>query len=285
MNKQKLFLLFSFLLCLHCSVFAGKPRWVGNTPKEMNGTYRFIEVIAYGNTIENARMNALQQLAQDEQLRRAVMVNIESGQLTDVQQHYTNGNLTENIDNRLTVNMKVSGQEYRLQAQLVDEYVASYYNGKTQLHVLYMVAVNNSPQFDRAYLTTDYGIMPAVMSVIPGVGQFYKGNIVKGGILMGSVASLGIGALLCENQRSSYRNKINQNPEFAQQYSTKASNWQTGRNICLGAAAAIWVYNIIDAATSKGARKVIVKQRRGGDFSISPVISPMANGITLSYRF
>ena len=139
--------------------------------------------------------------------------------------------------------------------------------------------------FDRAYKSTSYGAAPALMSIIPGLGQFYKGSTVKGICMLGGVAACGVGALLCENERSDYKNKMKEQPQFAKNYNTKANNYETARNICLGAAAAIWIYNIVDAAAAKGTRKIVVKPASGSYLSVHPIATFDAIGASLSYVF
>lgn len=281
---RRLFVLCIGLFCIVTSMFAGKPRWVGHTPKELNDTYRFIEVVSFGNTISEARMDAKQQLAQNEQLRRAVTINVNSGNLQHVNQQIVNGDMVETIQNNITIETTISGQEYRLQAYPVDEYMQQK-GGQVKLYTLYMVGVTDHVIFDRTYKSNRYGAVPVVMSIIPGLGQMYKGSTVKGICMLGSVAVSGLGALFCENERSDYKNKMKEQPQFAKNYNTKANNYETGRNICLGAAAAIWVYNIVDAAAAKGARRIIVKPATDSYLSIHPVATPKTAGVSLSYNF
>ena len=284
MNHRRLLLLCAAFCCISMASFAGKPKWVGNTPKELNTTYRFIEVVSYGNSIAEARMEAKQQLAQNEQLRRAVTVSVNSGNLQHVDQQIVNGNMVETINNNITIETKISGQEYRLQAYPVDEYIERT-GGQVKLYTLYMVGVADRVNFDRAYKSTSYGATPALMSIVPGLGQFYKGSTVKGVCMLGGVAAFGVGALFCENERADYKNKMKEQPQFAKDYNTKANNYETARNICLGAAAAVWVYNIIDAAAAKGARRIIVKPATGSYLSVHPVATPNEVGVSLSYNF
>ena len=284
MKHIRIFVLVALVSCVCMASFAGKPKWVGNTPKELNNTYRFIEVVAYGADVSSARMEAKQLLAQNEQLRRAVQVSVSTGNRQKIDQVIVDGNMSETISNNITIDTEISGQQYRLQAYPVDEYV-EHEHGRVKLYALYMVGISDNVTFDRTYKTTSYGVTPALMSVIPGLGQFYKGSTVKGICMLAGVAACGVGALLCENQRADYRNKMKQQPQFAQTYNTKASNWETGRNVCLGAAAAVWVYNIIDAAAAKGARKIVVKPGTSGRLSLHPVVTPDAGGVSLAYHF
>jgi len=284
MNKNYHFLLVTVLLFISIVAMAGKPKWVNNTPKELNNTYRFVEVKSYGNTISEARMDAKQQLAMNEQLRRAVLVNVNSGNLQKINQEIVNGDMVETIYNNITIDTKISGQDYRLQAYPVDEY-SERINGQIKLYSLYMVGIADKVVFDRAYKSTSYGATPAVMSIIPGLGQIYKGSTIKGICMFAGVAACGIGALVCESQRSDYKNKMKEQPQFAKDYNTKANNWETGRNVCLGAAAAVWIYNIIDAAAAKGARKIIVKPASGSSLSVHPIATLNEFGVLLAYNF
>lgn len=273
------------LAFLSVPAIAAKPKWVGNTPKELNNTYRFVEVIAHGNDIQRAREDATLQLAKNEQLQRAVKVNVESGLLTNVSQTYNNGNLVETIRKEVSTKMNVSGEEYRLQAYPIDEYIAKSSYGDVVLHILFMVAVTDHPVFDRTYKSTSYGAGPLFMSIVPGVGQMYKGSTVKGVCMLAGVAACGLGALFCENERADYKNKMREQPEFAYTYNNKSKNWETARNICIGAAAAVYLYNLIDAAAAKGARRVIVKRANGGGLTINPVATPTSAGVSLAYNF
>lgn len=264
---------------------AQKPRWVGNTPKELNQTYRFVEVVSKGSSIEAARIEALNVLAQNQQFRNAVMMNMNIENLSNIDQVRTNGDLQETIHDKITVQMEVKGQTFRLQGYTIDEYVAGYRYGQYSLHTLFMVAVTDNPVFDHTYLSTSYGAAPVAMSVIPGMGQIYKGSVTKGILMLASEAALGAGIVLCENQRADYKNKMKEQPRFAKDYNTKANNWETARNVCIGAAAAVWVYNIVDAAVARGSRRVKVKRAGGGGFAMVPMYSSEGSGVSLVYRF
>ena len=262
---------------------AQRPKWVNNTPQELNNTYRFVEVISEGTSLTDARQDAKLKLAQDEQLQKAIRVNVESGLMSKYGETIVNGKEKDTYSDESYVKMTSEGETYRLQARVVDEWQAGRRGDKLMLHTLYMVAVTDNPQFDRTYLSSNYGVAPVFMSIIPGVGQIYKGSTVKGVCILGGVAACGIGALLCENQRKDYKNKMMEQPEFAKEYSNKKKNWETARNICIGAAAAVYLYNLIDAAVAKGARKVNVK-RSNNRLSFYPTISLDGAGVALTYN-
>lgn len=280
----------SFLLCLCFALpflaFAQKPKWVGNTPTEGNRTYKFVEVVSAGGNISAARTNALSVLAQDEQLNHAVEANVETGILTKVDQSTVNGEMDEHIEDQININVTLKGKSYRLQAVKVDEYVAGEKYGEVQLHTLFMVAVCDRPKFDRTYLTTSYGTTPVAMSIIPGFGQWYKGSKAKGTAMFAAEAVAVTSIIVCENQRAAYYKKAIENPKHAKEYGESASNWETGRNISIGVAAGIWVYNMVDAIVAKGARKVIVKRADGSGLAMTPfAVHDGGAGVSLAYKF
>lgn len=128
------------------------------------------------------------------------------------------------------------------------------------------------------------GLAGLMSMVVPGMGQFYKGNTVKGGVFLGLAVAVGTGALVCESTRSSYRNKAIEQPKFTKEYSTKADNWETGRNVCLGTAGAIYLWNVIDAFFAKSAQKAVVKSKDRG-FTFSPQATVDHVGFSLAYKF
>lgn len=283
-NKYLALLFVSMMGILTMS--AQKPKWIGNTPVETNSTYKFVEIVSNGASIGGARANALSMLAQDEQLAHAVEANVNTGVLTNVSQKVDNGTISEQIEDDMTIDVKLNGKSYRLQAQKVDEYVEGKRYGEIILHTLYMVALSDNPRFDKVYLSSSYGLTPVFMSVIPGLGQWYKGSKPKGICMFAAEAAAVAGIIVCDNQKASYIKKMKEQPKFAKDYGNKADNWETGRNICIGVAAGIWVYNLIDAAVAKGSRRIIVKRQDGGGLSVSPYISNDANmGLSFSYRF
>lgn len=273
--------LFSFFVT---NSFAQKPKWHGHTPSPLNNTYKFVEIQSHGKTLELARSKAKEQLEDDKQVQEGVRIYRKTIVDGDITKHRQNGHLQKDKKEHLIVKTIIDGEQYFLQAVRVDDF--SYLeDGEYKMYTLFQVATCDNPVFDDTYTTTSYGATPAVMSIIPGLGQIYKGSTIKGICMFAGVAACGIGALVCESQRSDYKNKMKEQPQFAKDYNTKANNWETGRNVCLGAAAAVWIYNIIDAAVAKGARKIIVKPKDGNSFSLYPIATPHSMGLALTYNF
>lgn len=261
------------------TLYAQKPAWVNNTPKEKNRTYKFVEVVSYGSNLEGARMEGQKKLAANEQLIREVTIAVDREGVQRVNQTFNNGQLNEIVQNVIDVKTSIRGKEFTLQAGAVDEY-ATMEHGLCKLHTLYMVAVEPNPVFDNVYLTTQYGF--SARALVPGWAQLHKGSTAKGlTILAAEVAVIG-GIIFTENERATYESKMRSQPNFAKQYKTKVDNYETARNCCIGAAAAIYVYNLIDAIVAPGARRVVVKPR---NMHFIPVASKDFSGVTFSYNF
>lgn len=265
---------------------AQKPQWVGNVPKELNRTYKMVEVVGRGSTLQAAREDARDRLNDDTQLQEGIRVSRSSREKTDIHKVRTSEGLSERADTRVEIHTTVDGEEFNLQAIRVDEY-ARKKGGQVLLHTLYMVGLEEEPVWDRPRVTTRYGFAPVAMSVVPGAGQWYKGQRTKGVCLFAAEAVAVAGVLLCENNRASYIRKIRQQPQFVHTYSSRADRWETGRNVCIGVAAGIWVYNIIDAAVARGARRVVMERADGSQLSALPLLDMESQGagVTLAWHF
>lgn len=128
------------------------------------------------------------------------------------------------------------------------------------------------------------GLAGVMSMVIPGTGQFYKGKTFKGAMFLGLTVAAGAGVLVCESTRSSYRNKAIEQPKYKKEYSTKADNWETYRNVCIGVAGAVYVWNVIDAFFTKSAQRAIVTSKNSS-LTIAPHASFDNVGVGLAYNF
>ena len=283
---NKLFLLFILTIFPFTTAMGksgDKPQWVTKGPSYLdklrtNNSYHFVYISTSGNNMQELRSRRVTVLS--ERLTNSSQIErVQNQKATNVQGEasYSTVTYTDKATNK-----QVTKRFYH---KTVDEY-QEWENGTCTLHTLFAVAEGDTePRFDNFSSTTSYGAGPVFMSIIPGVGQFYKGSTVKGICMFAGVAACAAGALFCENERSDYRNKIKEQPKFAQSYNTKANNYETARNICIGAAAAVWVYNLIDAAAAKGARRIVVKPSNNTYWSLHPVATPNSAYVSLAYHF
>ena len=229
-------------------LYAQKPVWIANTPKELNYTYKFIVITSYGANLEEARFDAKDRLADNKQLAEGVRITRNTREHTDIHKfRKSNGPLQSEKTQRISIDMSIDGEKYDLQANKIDEY-AQMVNGQVKLYTLFQVATCSDPVFDNVYLTEKYGAVPVLMSLVPGAGQMYKGSYLKGGCILG------------------------------------------GRNLAIGVAGALYVYNLIDAAVTNGARRVKLKPVGSAEFSCSPCIlsdglNQLSAGVQLSLNF
>lgn len=268
------------------SVSAGsgkKPQWVTKgtsylDAQRSNTSYHFVVAHSTGNSIQDARNSKIKALgAKIANLSEIEEVEYLKSENKQGEISYSTVTYTNNVTNRQ--------ETKRFYHEVVDEYWEWEY-GAYNLYTLFAVSDSGKePVFDHFSSTTSYGATPVLLSIIPGVGQMYKGSTAKGICMLAGVAACSVGALFCENERSDYKNKMKEQPQFAQQYNTKANNYETARNICIGAAAAVWLYNIIDAAVAKGARRIVISPARNSYWSLHPVATPNSAGLSLAYNF
>lgn len=157
-------------------------------------------------------------------------------------------------------------------ARLIDEYVSFDDNvDETYDYTLYQLfEVSNRedgimPDYDDCDFTRSRNGQALVRSIIPGLGQYYKGQHLKAYCIWGGEAVFIAAALICEKRRSDYaadRNRFLAEGDLASwdSYRSKSQSWRTFRNIAIGGAIGVYVYNLLDAALSKGPRQVIVRK-------------------------
>lgn len=264
-----------------------QPAWVKNTPQALNNTYSFKVV-----SVDNGQDLSSSQLLARAELTRYIKreFNIQtSEELTSVSNtNISGGNIADYSENETYVlHVKSEDEKVGIYCEKVDEYYEIYTEGGVRIFKLYtLFAVSNvgsNALFDDFRRTTQYGARGLWRSAIcPGWGQMYKGSTAKGlTILAAEVAAIG-GIVFTENERATYESKMRSQPNFARQYKTKVDNYETARNCCIGAAAAIYIYNLIDAIVAPGARRVVVKPR---NMNFTPVASKDFSGVTFSYNF
>jgi hypothetical protein len=150
---------------------------------------------------------------------------------------------------------------------------------------LYEVSSNRSFQPYIPAYTDRYGVDAIWRSaILPGWGQLYKGSKTKGLFIMGGEVALAVGIVATENLNASYRKKINEshNADHIQTYAGKADNMQNIRNICIAGAAALYLYNLIDAIAAPGNKHLIIHNT---NYSFYPVANETYTGIGLAINF
>lgn len=263
-----------------------KPSWIKNTPVSNNSRYSFeVILVENGKDLASSRIMAKAELTRCVEKKFDIQVSESINEISATEQH----NNDTDKKNKVTyiLDVKSDNEQVTVYCERVDEYYEIYQeNGVTVFKLYTLFAVSNvgeKAMFDDFRVTAKYGAKGLWRSAIcPGWGQMYKGSMAKGiSILAAEVAAIG-GIIFTENERASYETKMRSQPKFAQKYKTKVDNYETARNCCIGAAAAIYVYNIIDAIVASGARRVVVTPKK---LQINPILSEGFSGFKLSYNF
>lgn len=291
MKHLSLIFILTAVMCSQNFAFAGnksdklKPKWVSQAlPEAQSGTYIFVRSHGVGVTLAGAKQMAFVSMSQKLEVERGLTVN------TSVQSrerlYETQKSSGSEYEQEIVLDVTEKGHQLKIVCREIDEYWTEN-SGRYNVDVLYAVTDKNSSggsYNDDIKVSAKYGAGPGFLSIIPGAGQFYKGSVAKGSlILAGEIAAAG-GIILCENTRASYIKKMQEQPKHASEYNSLADSWETGRNVCIGAAAAVYVYNLIDAFVAPGAKRVTVKKARAS-LSAVPYVDSNTIGVGLALKF
>lgn len=294
------------LLCV--SLISGaqdKPRWaqkgVASIEKERtNDTYQFVKFETFGSDLDQLRKERFDTLIQYFATTYRLDANSASVTPLSIGLQVQSTPNDEDGDARIQTKYLISFTApvtKKFYAELVDEYIALEENVDmtfdNTLYQLYAISSSDNgvePTFDDFKLTRKYNAKALAMSIVPGLGQIYKGQDTKGYCIMGAeVVFIGT-AIVCENKRSKHIKNMNTHPDVKDSYYGKAKSWRTMRNIAIGCAGIVYIYNLFDAAFSKGARQVTVSRPTGTSLAIGPTVvyDPMtdiAPALSLSVTF
>ena len=257
----------------------------GDFPIPSNNTYMYEVHSAIGSTLEEARNKCYQELVTNSGNLVGAIIYEDFSSTIEAEQEYTNGILKEKIKELNNTIIHSKGDEHILYSICIDEYWERK-NGLYYVTRLYAKSeLHGTPVFDDVKLSNKYGIEGFVRSFIPGWGQIYKGSKVKGGLIIAGEA-LGVGGIItCYSMKASYEKLIKEDPKHAKDYSMSADMWQNIGYGCIAFTAAVYIYNLIDAAVAPGARRVIVLPRQQS-LTVTPSISYDGSvGIAMRYKF
>lgn len=237
-----------------------RPRWCDRTDDILryNSTYEYKCSVETGQDLLNLKNNRLRNLGQ----------YMEGVYKIDgvINSEYLQENKNGTIDDEEIYKIKFQTQSSILEfeCKFIDEYWERYDDGEYRLFSLYAVSIpNTKPQFDTYTLSTHYKPSEGLArSFVPGWGQIYKGSKTKGGLIIAGEA-LGVGGIVtCYSMKASYEKLMQEDPKHIKDYSMSADMWQNIGYGCIAFTAAVYIYNLIDAAVAPGARRVIVLPRQ-----------------------
>ncbi|MFR9543494.1 MAG: DUF5683 domain-containing protein [Rikenellaceae bacterium] len=260
-----------------------RPTWLSQgTPTPTNSSFIYQISESENKNLSDAKKSCLLQLSTYVQQMR----DIKSSGVAEISHSNDNGSFSES--ETYSFNYEIDGERISINSKEYDQYweYILYPNGERiyRCYSLFGVAKSSIANFDELSFSYKYGARGLVRSmVVPGWGQLYKGSKVKGAVILGTTALAAGGIIVCENLRADYYKKMIEQPKYAYEYNSKASNYESARNMFIGAAAAIYVYNLVDAIVANGAKraKVIDPNR----FKLEAYAYNDLQGVSLNYKF
>lgn len=278
-----LFVAYSTILLAQSRSDATKPLWLRSLPVTTNNTIIYVTHSAVAKDLETARKLCLDELVSNSGMRKGMFVVSDSKINTQFEQYVENGNMREKVTTTGDFNTSIKTDEVKVYVDVIDEYWERNAAGEYYLTRLYAKSELNHHVFDDITLTTQYGMQGFVRSLVPGWGQIYKGSMAKGLSIIGAEA-LGIGGIVaCYSMKSSYEKFMIEDPRHIEQYSVLADTWTNIGYGCIAFTAAVYIYNLIDAAVAPGGRRVVIKNR--SNFALYPAASHDAIGLAFTYKF
>lgn len=234
-----------------------KPQWITHSVPAESLFHFFTDAYGESTTLDGARQRSFVNLTTKLEHERGIVVNSRfSGRTHMSRDTYTK---TEQFDMECVEH----GKEISVICKTVDEYWEKTEAGLYKCHLLYAVANSSDSGYAHEHIsvTSSYGIRGLWRSMlVPGWGQMHKGAYVKGSVILGGTIALAGGIIFTENMRQSCLMQMSQthSAPVIKQLSANMTNWSVGRNVCIGAVAALYAYNLVDAVVAPGARRVVV---------------------------
>lgn len=278
-SKMCRLILLLLALALSTGVYAqSKPRWVKKGVKELNNqrlndTYQFrifhMEHPDEGVLVLDRFAPLISYVDSAYNLPANTPMTLDS--IADASNGRTTYTLSFNDAGRpRTVYAQRVDQFTQLDDFVLNHFEYNYY----QLYAISEPGVDK-PQFDDFTVTRSYNKAKATLwSIIPGMGQVYKGQNVKGWIFFSTdIALWGVFAMSV-NRYHHYKDLRDKtgSPDWHNEITT----FKELRAFSLIAAAGLWVYNIFDAAFCPISRRVEISRPNtyNASFSWQPVVTP-----------
>lgn len=174
-------------------------------------------------------------------------------------------------------------------AKLVDDYseFTDYELNVFQHEYYQLYAVTNrdaAPTFDDFSIEESHNGTALTYSIVPGLGQLYKGQTAKACVFFGGEVVLVGTAVVAQVYKHRADTKVRNHTPNVDSWKSKSKSWKQVRNISLGLACGLYVYNLIDAATAKAGHRVKVGKSSTLNVALVPTPTLGAGvGMTLTF--
>lgn len=264
------------LLVLGVACLAQEPDWVNNLPATDNNTFIYVREYAVGNTLNEARNQAIARIMQSTALR--------IGQPFDSEQVFK--------DLQAGKGVEVISSTYNIPINKVCEYSTKMKNNQYKVYVLCQAAKAGNiavrfEDFNQCDTRKQYNNGLALLSsvFIPGLGQMNKRHYVEGVLTLFSellLAGTGTYLYFKAQDRLDIMRKDNVTYKDFSNAKTDYDNFRTASYIVWGVAGALYVFNLYRALT--------LHPKYKESLAFTPVILPDYNndlclGFNISLKF
>ncbi len=263
-----------------------KPRWINSQPKSSNTSYEFKTFWVQANSMASAKQSLPREASY--YMERTFGVEGVHVKLVNENISYKGDQIINDTQITVVDSVRTTNDKVDVRLRVIDEY-------KQGRDCYFLCAMPNPNArivaYDSFIVTDKYGARGLWRSaIVPGWGQFHKGANLKGGLMLGGSVALAAGIVYTETMRKDYLAKIDKTKitEHKRAYHTTSENFALGRNICIGALAGLYVYNLIDAIAAPGARYVKVRRvdSRGNTYAMAPtMMTDGSPGVAATIRF
>jgi hypothetical protein len=228
--------------------------WVNGKFPSKKGAFEYMVSRGEGRSLKDARNDALNSLLIDLGNKSGVTVNSQT--IAEIRSNLSYSGTSDYSESSSSVSTyRIERDGFKASFSEAGEYY-EYAGGNYQLWKLYEISTTGASF--KAYVpeyTTHYGLSAGWRSVIiPGWGQFHKKKTGKGIFFLTVEAAAISSAVYFETMRADNMRKSQEttNMTLIKEYRNRADNWSLYRNIAIGTAAGVYVWNVLDAALAKG---------------------------------
>lgn len=232
----------------------GRLPWTQGVLPSNSSSVDYRVIYAEESSLTSARDEALAILVTDLGKDKGVIVSDKT--IQDVRETISSDS-PDFFKRSVSRSLQVKFEDYELSFAKVDEYFERVItNGVSKYRIWQLFAIDGYPDYQSLEYTSKYPTSTILKSaVVPGWAQFEKRQSGKGLLFLAATgASIGL-YLKANNDYNYYVNRREEavGLDLKKEYQKKADSSLSLRNVSLAAAAGIWVFNLIDAASPNGA--------------------------------
>jgi len=272
-NKREMMivksLFFSFFFFLNGTINYAQPKWYKKTPISSSGKYHYIAIEIKNNEEAN------------EQILKAATTyfgEVEQGK-TEFKEHIIIKD--GKVEDYTSISGTASFGNQKVKYKVIEQ---AYINKK--LYLLFMFEEKNKTTLPKA---KSFSIPKASLYslLLPGTGQLYKKNKLKGGMFLSSFLLFTGTAFYSHAKKEVLLDDFNNASTFEERedIKDKATQFKNFRNLSLGAAGIIYIVSIVDVLTTSGNRYAYHPTNKKAYYNLAYNPIMRKPEFSFSYRF